>query len=187
MFFPTPPHYIGPTTNPPFYFPSYTSPIAPVAMKIGPKNSKTAQLSPVQRSAIISAHENGATQVQLANDFCCSRRTIYNTLKRYSEAEKLENREKSGRPPILSERACHHLYVQARRHPFWTYKQLSAATASNPSPSTIRRILRRFGLGKRRSRQKIPIRPSLARKRLKFARKWRRNRNKIHAKGEKDS
>jgi transposase len=171
MFLPTPPHYIGPTTNPCFFFHSYTSPIAPIVMKIGPKNSKTAQLSTSQRSAIIYAHENGATQVQLANDFGCSRRTIYNTLKRYSEGEKLENREKSGRPAIISERACSHLYLQARRHPFWTYKQLSAATAQHPSPSTIRRILKRFGLGKRRSKQKIPIKPPLARKRLKFARK----------------
>jgi transposase len=49
--------------------------------------------------------------VQLANDFGCSRRTIYNTLKRYSEDEKLENREKGGRPAIISERACSHLYL----------------------------------------------------------------------------
>jgi transposase len=115
-------------------------------MEIGPKISKKAQLSAAQRSAIIHAHGNGATQVQLANDFGCSRKTIFNTLKRYSEGEKLENREKSGRPPIISERACRHLCLQARRHPFWTYKQLSAATASNPSPFTIRRILKRFGL-----------------------------------------
>ena len=80
-------------------------------MKIGAKISKTAQLTAIQRSAIIYAHENSATQVQLANDFGCSRRTIYNTLKRYSEGEKLENREKSGRPPIISERAYSHLYL----------------------------------------------------------------------------
>jgi transposase len=141
-------------------------------MKIGPKISKKAQLSTVQRSAIIYAHRNGATQVELANDFGCTRKTIFNTLKRYSEGEKLENREKSGRPALISDRACHHLYLQARRHPFWTYKQLSAATAQHPSRSTIRRILKRFGLGKRRSRQRIPIQPSLARKRLRFARKY---------------
>jgi hypothetical protein len=61
MFLPTPPHYIGPTTNPPFYFSSYTSPIALIAMKIGAKNSKTAQLTAIQRSAIVSAHECGVS------------------------------------------------------------------------------------------------------------------------------
>jgi transposase len=75
-------------------------------MKIGPKNSKKGQLSTEQRSAIIHAHSHGVTQVQLANDFGCTRKTIFNTLKRFSEGEKLENREKSGRPPILSARAC---------------------------------------------------------------------------------
>jgi transposase len=137
-----------------FFFSLLHLPIAPIVMKLGPKNSKTAQLSTSQRSAIIYAHKNGAnvTQVQLANDFGCSRPTIYNTLKRYSEGKNLENREKSGRPAIISERACCHLYLQARRHPFWTYKQLSAATAQHSSPSTIRRILKRFRLGKRRSK-----------------------------------
>ena len=78
--------------------------------------------------------------------------------------------------PIISEHACYHLYLQARRHPFWSYKQLSAATAQNPSPSTIHRILKLFGLGKRRSKQKILIKPPLARKRLRFARKSRREK-----------
>ena len=112
--------------------------------------------------------------MKLANDFGCSRKTIYDTLKRYYEEDTLQNCENSGRPVIISERVCSHLYLQARRHPFWTYKQLSAATAQHPSPSTIRRILKRFGLGKRRSKQKITIKPPLARKRLKLARKWRR-------------
>jgi transposase len=80
-------------------------------MKIGPKIGKKAHLSAIQRSAIIHAHGNGATQVQLANDFGYTRKTIFNTLKRYSEGEKLENREKSGRPPIISERAYYHLYL----------------------------------------------------------------------------
>jgi predicted HTH transcriptional regulator len=111
MFLPTAPLQFDPATNPPFYFSSYTSPIAPIAMKLGPKSSKTAQLSTSQRSAIIYAHENGATQVQLANNFSCSRKTIHNTLKRYLEGEKLENREKTGRPPMLSSRAITYLYL----------------------------------------------------------------------------
>jgi hypothetical protein len=42
MFLPTAPLQFDPATNPPFHFSSYTSPIAPIAMKIGAKNSKTA-------------------------------------------------------------------------------------------------------------------------------------------------
>lgn len=174
MFLPTAPLQFDPATNSTFYFSSYTSPIAPIVMKLDAKISKTAQLTAIQRSAIVSAHKNGISQVKLANDFGCSRKTIDNTLKRYHEEDTLENREKAGRTPIISQRASHCLYLQARRHPFWTYKQLSAATPGHPSRSTIQRILKQFGVGKRRSKRKIPIKPSLARKRLRFARKWRR-------------
>jgi hypothetical protein len=45
MFLPTAPLQLNPATNPPFYFSSYTAPIAPIAIKIGVKNSKTAQLT----------------------------------------------------------------------------------------------------------------------------------------------
>ncbi|KAJ5563087.1 hypothetical protein N7535_002469 [Penicillium sp. DV-2018c] len=143
-------------------------------MALGPKDSGKAQLSTEQRPAIVYAHKDGATQTKLAADFGCTRKTIYNTLQRHSEEGKLENREKSGRPPIFDTRATRLIKLQARRHPFWTYKQLRAACAPHPSPSTVRRILRRFGISKCRSKQKIPIKPSLARTRLRFARKWRR-------------
>jgi predicted regulator of amino acid metabolism with ACT domain len=111
MFFPTAPLQFDPATNPPFYLSSYASPIAPIAMQIAAEISKTAQLTTIQRSAIVSAHKNGISKVKLANDFGCSRRIIYNTLKRYLEDDALENREKSGRPVIISERACTHLYL----------------------------------------------------------------------------
>jgi transposase len=137
------------------------------------KRRKTAELSTEQRSAIIFGHKNGISQSKLANEFECSRRTIYNTLKRFEEYQLFESLPRTGRPPILSSRASTYLYLQARRHPFWTYKQLSAATPGHPSRSTIQRVLKQFGLGKWRSKRKIPIKPSLARKRLRFARKWR--------------
>lgn len=54
-------------------------------MELGPRPTKLAELSPVQRSAIIFGHKNGISQSKLANDFGCSRRTIYNTLKRFEE------------------------------------------------------------------------------------------------------
>ncbi|KAJ5753957.1 uncharacterized protein N7511_008110 [Penicillium nucicola] len=122
-------------------------------MTIERKLNATAQLSLAQRSAIVSAHKKGATQVQLAEEFGCTRKTIYNTLKRYSDGEKLENREKAGRPPILSERTCNYIYLQARRHPNWTLEELSASIAEHPSISTVRRILRRFEPAKRVNRK----------------------------------
>jgi hypothetical protein len=42
MFLPTTPLKFNPATNSPFYFSSYTSPIALIAIKIDAKISKTA-------------------------------------------------------------------------------------------------------------------------------------------------
>jgi hypothetical protein len=57
----------------------------PILMEIGPKRRKKAELSPEQRSAIIHAYKNGISQSKLADNFSCTRKTIYNTLKRFKE------------------------------------------------------------------------------------------------------
>ena len=111
MLLPTAPLQFDPATNSPFYFSSYTSPIAPIAMKIDATIIKTAQLTAIQRLAIISAYKNGISQVKLANDFGYSRKTIYNTLKRYYKEDTLKNREKASRTPIISQRASLYLYL----------------------------------------------------------------------------
>jgi hypothetical protein len=121
-YLPTAPLQFDPATNPPFYFSSYTSPTCPISMEINSKRRKTAELSTEQRSAIVFGHKNGISQSKLANEFECSRRTIYNTLKRFEEHQLFESLPRTGRPPILSSRASTCLYLQARRHPFWTYK-----------------------------------------------------------------
>jgi transposase len=67
-------------------------------MEIGPKRREKAELSPEQRSAIIYAHKSGVSQSNLANDFSCTRKTIYNTLKRFEESQLLESLPRTGRP-----------------------------------------------------------------------------------------
>jgi transposase len=54
-------------------------------MEIGPKRRKKAELTPKKRSAIVYAYKNGISQSKLANNFSCTRNTIYNTLKRFEE------------------------------------------------------------------------------------------------------
>ena len=142
-------------------------------MEIVPRRLKNAELSPIHRSAIYYAHKNGVSQTKLANDFACSRRTIFTTIKRFQQHRTFDSLPRNGRPLLLSARSSNYLLLQARRHPFWTYKQLGAVLVENPSRSTIKRILSRFGLAKRLSKKKIPISKLLARKRLQFARKWR--------------
>lgn len=116
-----------------------------------PDSTKKAQLSPTQRSAIIAAHGAGVSQAKLAAKYGCTPKTIYNTLKRYKDDQIFINRPKSGRPHILTDRAKRHLFLQARQHPSWTYKQLSAALPDHPSPRVICRILKGTGLQKYQS------------------------------------
>lgn len=96
------------------------------------------------------------------------RRTIYRTLQRFEKEQRIISLPRLGRPKIFNERACNSVKIQARRNPFWTYKQLSASVTNHPSRSTIRRILRPHGLSKRLSKKKIPIGPRLALKRRAF-------------------
>ena len=131
------------------------------------------ELSSEQRSAIYHLSKAGVSQTELANDFSCSRKTIFNTIKRFQTHQTFNSLSRTGRPTLLSPRSSNYLLLQARRHPFWTYKQLCASLVENPSRSTIKRVLSQFGLAKRLSKKKIPISTLLARKRLRFARKWR--------------
>ena len=82
---PTAPLAIPLTTIVVFFLLPTHPPMALTKDILGLGRTKSGELSVAQRSAIIYAHQAGATQSKLALDFRCSRRTIYNTLKRFKE------------------------------------------------------------------------------------------------------
>jgi hypothetical protein len=130
---------------------------------LGTRRIKKGELSLSQRSAIIYSYQSGTTQSKLALDFRCTRKTIYNTIKRFQQHQSLNSRPRTGRLRVFSNRTRYLIYILARRHPFWTYKELSAAIPSHPSRSSIINILRPTGLIKYRTKRKIPIGRYLAR------------------------
>lgn len=136
------------------------------------KRKPKAELSPEERTAIINAHKSGTSQTQLAKDYRCDRRTIYRTLKRFQEEQRITSAPRSGRPRTFNDQDRKFIRLQARRHPFWTYKQLSTDVGGSPSRGTIRRILRPHGLVKRPFAEKVPGKRVLALKRLRSAWKW---------------
>jgi DNA-binding MarR family transcriptional regulator len=80
------PHFnFDPATNPLFYSSSYTTPTHPILMEIGLKRRKKGELTPEQRLAIIYPYKNGILQSKLADNFSYTRKTIYNTLKRFED------------------------------------------------------------------------------------------------------
>ena len=130
-----------------------------------------AELSSEQRAAIYSLSKASVSLSKLANDFTCNRKTIVATIKRFKTYQTFDSLPQNGRPKLLSVRGTNHLIILAHRHPFWTYKQLSATLAKNLSRSIIIRILAKVSLLKRLSKKKILISKLLARKRTRFARR----------------
>ena len=110
-----------------------------------------------QRTAIIYAHKNGISASNLADDFCCARKTIYNTINRFKKHNTVESLPRTGRPQVFGHRARHHLLILARRHPFYSYNQLSASTIGHLSRMLIHRVLKQYNLLKYRTTHKIPI------------------------------
>jgi DNA invertase Pin-like site-specific DNA recombinase len=52
-------------------------------MEYRPKRKKKGEFLPEDRSAIYHLYKAGFLQSKIANQFRCTRKTIYNTLKRY--------------------------------------------------------------------------------------------------------
>jgi transposase len=136
-----------------------------------------AELSTEQRSAIIIALEGGGSPTALAAEFGCARSAIYSTWERFQKHQTVESLPRSGRPSLISPRAKRQVYQLARRNPKWSYTTLRSQLPQIVSKSTIRSILIGSGLRKRRARRAIPLSADGARKRRKFALKWRYNRS----------
>lgn len=85
------------------------------------------------------------------------------------------SRPRSGRPRKFNDRTRRCIFQLARRHPRWTYAALGAnipGTDTRMSRSTIRRLLRTYGLRKWKSKKRIPLSKETAQKRVAFCREW---------------
>jgi transposase len=128
-----------------------------------------AELSTEQRSAIITALEGGGSPTAVAAEFGCARSAIYSTWERFQQHHTVKSLPRSGRPTTISPRAKRHTYQLARRNPKWRYTTLRSQLPEDLSKSTIRSILAKLGLRKRRTRRAIPLTVDGARERYQFA------------------
>lgn len=135
-----------------------------------------AELSTEQRSAILAKLDIGQSPTKLATEFNCARSTIYDTKKRFQNHHQVESLPRSGRPRLTSDRTRRLVYQLARRNPTWSYLTLRSQLPVSISRSSIIKILKPYGLNKRRVRRKIPLTPLVASIRRRFALKWHRFR-----------
>ena len=95
--------------NPLFFFHSYTSPMASIAKQISKGRAKNDELSPSQKT-IISFYQAGETQTNLADRFSVTRKTVYNTIKRWKNNNTTKSLPQKGRPKKFNDRSTRSVF-----------------------------------------------------------------------------
>jgi len=102
------------------------------------------------RQIILQGKQNGASNRELGRQFGCSEKAVRDPLKRVSETGTVQDRPRSGRTPKVSVRQQRTLVrscVKDRRKTAQDHKlELSRFGGPDISLTTVRRILRRYGL-----------------------------------------
>jgi transposase len=139
-----------------------------------------AELSSEARAGIIAKHEAGVSNKDLAAEFRCNPRTIYNTLKRWKLHNTTKSKDRPGRPDVLTRREKRNIIRIVRKAPKLEYSQVLKEANLNttdptittrkapPSKRTIARALSIAGLRKRKcaKRPKLTAIHALMRKRF---------------------
>jgi transposase len=134
-------------------------------------------VSPETRGAIIYGYECGQSGRVIANQAKCSKTTVYKVLKQHRETGSVSPKKHTGRPPLLTSSALQELknFVQDDKE---DNRRLSTTQLANVwslrlgkpiSAITIRRNLKRLGLGAHVPRKKPAISERNREKRLKWA------------------
>jgi transposase len=121
------------------------------------------ELSPYQRGILIGAARPGITIASLAKDARIPESTIRDTLEKSSSRNNGKTLERSGRPPILTQRASQHILRIIRTDPFVSYSGIRLQTGLTISDSTILRHLKESGYGHYRAKKRPRLTEETAR------------------------
>lgn len=121
-------------------------------------------------NVIHSMIEGISSQRKIAVDLEISRRSVQEIWKKYCETGSIANRKRCGRPPSTTLKERRALVIFSKRSPFSTAKMLQKSWSSdkNVSLTTVKRILRRYGLHGRRA----ALKPYLTKRQIKNRFKW---------------
>src|ERR1700712_2460204 len=93
------------------------SPRKLLARRINPDRKHRGRLSKYERLSLVQSLSDGEKISVVANRFECHRNTISNIFKRYNEANTLQPKPQSGRPPQLNRREKRAVFRLVRRKP----------------------------------------------------------------------
>lgn len=134
---------------------------------------KKAELSAEQRLKIKILHEQGMSQVKIAREVKCSRCAVQYALNRFKEIGTHENRPRTGRRKITTDREDRLLIRQSLQDRKKTALELAAALSEGKSRSvsacTVRRRLIAAGLKGCKARKKPWLSEHNKKNRLQWA------------------
>lgn len=105
------------------------------------------QLTPLDRAFIAGAAWAGARPVDIAKHMKCGETTVRATLHKYKERGTFEDIPRPGRPKICDDDVEKRILLMLKEDPELTYNQLKAKAGITVSNATLRRVIKRHGLG----------------------------------------
>jgi transposase len=124
----------------------------------------------------------GYTTDEVANAYGRTDRAIRDLRKKYTQTGSVQDKPRSGRPPMLSTQQKKILYRKARSKPKIEYSELckdgifvdtEGTPTKAPSRTTLYRLLKRRGLTNHRGKKRPKFNRGHAAKRLKFVKQYR--------------
>lgn len=123
--------------------------------------------TPTERAEMLIRLAKGLSYSEIANEFGRSKGTIHNVIKRWENDNSLQERPRSGRPNVLSDRDKRALLNDVRSNPAIHIRELS--TKFNVSHETIRTTLKSHGFYYSCPDMQMEISPKNQIERVKFA------------------
>lgn len=131
------------------------------------------ELTTIQRSLIIEKKEAGISIVDIATQIGCHPRTVHKTLTRWKTLHIVKSSPRSGRPPVLSDRAVRLILRVCRKERKITWQQLYTSHTPIASPATYKRRFSELGYTHTRCARKPRLNKDARTKRLNFALKYK--------------
>lgn len=134
-----------------------------------------------ERKVIMHLHSQGNSLAEIAQLLERSRYTIRSVVNRFKNCTILEDKHRTGRPRILTERESTAIVRKVKINPKRTSTDIAAEVLKdlkkNVSPRTIRRVLVSAGYKSRVARRKPYISVVNKRKRMEFANQYKNKPN----------
>ncbi|XP_065679858.1 uncharacterized protein LOC136094166 [Hydra vulgaris] len=134
------------------------------------------ELPEVMKNLIISHHQNGKSLSQIREMLCIPISTVQSIIKKFSTEGSVQNKPRTGRPKILSERTENWLVRKIKMQPKLSApkltKDLELDLGQSVSVQTVRRCLKKQNFHRRVARKKPFISKKNRKARLEFAKKF---------------